>query len=266
MARVAIAITLLCSGLGASPCAEAQADEHTPPAAVEAYRQARELYEAGQYPEAAVALEHALHLDPDSPTLVYNLARVYELLGELDRAVALYERYQTMLPDQQAREQERAEATLRRLRGARDSQARAAPTPPPREVEPLRQLPGVVLVREHGVADAAFFITLIVGGTSLAAGAVFGGLALDARSNAESFVLTPDRNIADRNELAQRAQAFGAVADVTLSLGGIAVLAAGMLYFLREHTVERAPVSAGDVEATLDASPSGLSVGLTGWL
>jgi len=148
--------------------------EATPPEAVEFFRQARERYEAGQYREAAQALERALVLDPNSPTLVFNLARVYELLGELDLSLRYYEQYQQLLPQQQAREQARAEATIRRLQGARTSTEREAPQP--EQVEALRQLPGLVVVRENGVADLGFWLTLGVGAASLATGGVLGAL------------------------------------------------------------------------------------------
>ena len=217
--------------------------------AVAAYRRARELYAAGQYRDASVALERALELDPGSPTLVYNLARVYELMGELERSVEYYERYQELLPQQHAREQERAEATIRRLRGAqRDASPASAP---PRAVEPLRQLPGVVLVRESGVADEAFWIALIGGAASVAIGVTFGILALDARSRADGFVLRPNgAPVTERTRLYADAQTFGIVTDVTIGVGAAAILAAGLLYFLREHTVERAPIRAVEPSAS----------------
>ncbi|HJL17732.1 MAG TPA: tetratricopeptide repeat protein [Sandaracinaceae bacterium LLY-WYZ-13_1] len=258
------------AGIALASClpvrAEAQDPEGTPAEAVEFYRQAREHYEAGRYEPAATALERALVLDPDSPTLVYNAARVYELLGNLDRALAMYERYQRLLPQQQAREQDRAEATIRRLQGARSSGVGSDLDEPAevREVEPLRQLPGVVLVRENGVADSAFWITLAGGVASLAVGATFGGVALDTHSRAEGFVLGVDGSVEERDRQFDEAQTYALVSDITLGVGGAAVIAAGLLYFLREHTVERAPVDApdaergaGDVEADLLVDPAG---------
>lgn len=211
--------------------------EATPPEAVEFFRQARERYEAGQYREAAQALERALVLDANSPTLVFNLARVYELLGELDLSLRYYEQYQQLLPQQQAREQARAEATIRRLQGARTSTEREAPQP--EQVEALRQLPGLVVVRENGVADLGFWLTLGVGAASLATGGVLGALTLEARSSANSY---PD------------AQGLGIAADVTLGLGGALVISSLLLYFLREHTVERAPIRSADEEVEAEAS------------
>jgi len=216
----------------------------TPPEAVEFFRRAREHYEAGQYREAAEALERALVLDPESPTLVFNLARVYELLGELDLSLRYYELYQRLLPQQQAREQARAEATIRRLQGARTSEDFEPPQP--EQVEALRQLPGLVVVRENGVADLGFWLTLGVGAASLAGGGVLGALTLDARSNANTFA---------------NAEGLGIAADVTLGLGAALVVSALLLYFLREHTVERAPIRSADEE---DAPQARLELGLGG--
>lgn len=245
--------------LGTAPACAQQAD--TPAEAVEFYRQAREHYEAGEYHQAADDLERALMLDPESPTLVYNLARVYELLGQPERALQRYEQYQRLLPQQQAQEQNRAEATIRRLQGATANQEEAAPPPSPREVAPLRQLPGLVLVRENGVADGLFFAVLVVGLTGLAGGAVFGGLAIDQNNRANDFVLRGDNSVMDRNNTRDLASGFALASDISFGLGAAGIIAAGLLYFLREHTVERPPIGAAgdDVEASLDvfADPYG---------
>ncbi len=249
-------------------------DDGTPPEAVEFFRRARESYDAGRYREAADNLERALILDPDSPTLVYNLARVYELLGDLDRSLDFYQRYQRLLPQQQAREQDRASATIRRLQGAQASgQLGADEAPPmPREVEPLRQLPGLVLVRERGVADTAFWVTLTGGVALLAVGAVFGSLALLEHQAATAFVLDGTNDPSQRSGEINRAHTYGYVTDAALGAGALAVIGAGLLYFLREHTVERAPVREVDgeesqseaerprIDATVTASPNGAMI------
>lgn len=265
----------ICGWLLAVPAVcRAQADD-TPPEAVEFFRLAREDYAAGRYREAADGLERALVLDPDSSTLVFNLARVYELLGNLPRAVEFYERYQQLLPHQQAQEQERSEATLRRLRGAQESlpgdQEGGAR---PHEVQPLMQLPGLVLVRENGDADGIFWAVLTTGVASLAIGGILGGVAIGSRSGADSYVLGRDGSAQQRSDLYGDAQTFALTSDITLSVGGVAVLVAGLLYFLRERTVERAPVRAVEegedgeeapsIEPTAGASASGAFAGVTG--
>src|SRR5262245_38941542 len=75
-----------------------------PPEALAHYNRGRAHYQAGRYREAVVELEKALSLDPQSPNLVYNVARVYELLGDMERSIAFYERYKRMLPAQEREE------------------------------------------------------------------------------------------------------------------------------------------------------------------
>ena len=76
-----LAVSLFASLLSSTV---AQAEEHQtterePPAgAIERYNRGRAHYQAGRYREALAELEKALALDPNSPNLVYNVARVYE--------------------------------------------------------------------------------------------------------------------------------------------------------------------------------------------
>lgn len=253
--------------LGAAPACAQEAE--TPPEAVEFYRQAREHYESGEYRQAADDLERALMLDPDSPTLVYNLARVYELLGEPERALQRYEQYQRLLPQQQAQEQDRAEATIRRLQGAAANQEPSEALEQPREVAPLRQLPGLVLVRENGVADAAFWGVLAGGGVALVAGAVLWGVALDLRGQVDNWVHGRDGDDQDQEDTHAVATQLALGGDIAFGVGAVGVIAAGLLYFVRDHTVERAPVGAGDseeasIEPTIGASAQALTVGVAG--
>ena len=84
----------------------------TPPSeALQHYNRGRQHYQAGRYREALQELEVAVNLDPSSPNLVYNVARVYELLGEIDQAIAFYRRYRDMLPANERAERERTVLT-----------------------------------------------------------------------------------------------------------------------------------------------------------
>ena len=241
--------------------AHAQQDESqrsTPPEAVELFRQARESYQQGRYTEAAENLERALVLDPASPTLVYNLARVYELLADVDRALVQYRRYLQLLPAGQSEERERAEATIRRLEGARESGVGVEPEQAP---EPLRELRGTVQVRERGVADVPFWVTLIGGGAVLAGAAITGGLALDWRAAGDTFVLGLNGSIEERDSRYATASALGLVTDIGFGVGGAAVVAAVLLFLLRENVREQ------PIQPMLDVAPDGTAwLGARGWL
>ena len=82
-------------------------------------------------------------MTPRRRTSVYNVARVYELLGEIDQAIAFYRRYRDMLPRQEQPERERTLTTLQRLEGARHVIDHA---PEPAEHQ-----------RKRGVADTPFW-------------------------------------------------------------------------------------------------------------
>jgi tetratricopeptide (TPR) repeat protein len=128
---------------------EQEADQGPPPEALAHYNRGREHYQAGRYREALIELEVAMQLDPASPNLVYNVARVYELLGEIDHAIAFYKRYRNMLPASEHAERERTTLTLLRLEGAREQVSGSPPSPRP--PAPLEQ-------RKRHSADATFWV------------------------------------------------------------------------------------------------------------
>jgi tetratricopeptide (TPR) repeat protein len=217
----------------------AQEDHSTPPEALEYFNSARAHYREGRYPEAATDLERAVTLDPASTTLHYNLARVYELMGRLPEALASYQRYYGLLPMTDSEERARTEAVIQRLEGAIASDG-------PREeveAEPFRELEGTVLVRERGVADVPFFVALGGGAALLVASAITGGIALERASARDNLTLTEPGGLpAYQDEYASldaTANALGITTDVFLGVGGAALIAAVLLFVLRENEVER---------------------------
>lgn len=257
----------------ALPCRGAGQDAHvSPPEAVELFRTAREHYREGRYHEAAADLERALMLDPTSPTLRYNLGRVYELLGQLQNARTQYRGYLELLPREQAEERERTEATIQRLEGAIASGVTQAPAEPRDAQEPLRELEGSVRVRERGVADEAFWITAGAGVLALAAAAVTGALALDAAAARDGLVLTEpgqvDAHNADWDALNASASALGLTTDILLGAGGAALIAGLLLFVLREREVEREIVreARAPLSPFVTAAPSAVMIGIRGTL
>lgn len=257
--RAAAYATVLGTAVLATSAPAAAQDRREPPAeAVVHYQEALEHYRAGRYREAIARLERARALDPESPTLRYNLARVYELVGELDAAIEHYAAYVAQLPP--GEERERTVATLRRLEGARDARA-AQPEPPPWVPPPLppaERAEDPRYVTTRGVADVWFWVALGGGAAFIATGAGVGAVALDRHSAAESFVLGADGVVADREELEDSATSLALVADVLFALGGVSLLSAGLLYALRTETQEVLPESAVRASVAIDGRSASL--------
>jgi tetratricopeptide (TPR) repeat protein len=242
-------LVLLC---GALSLTNARAQEQTdlrpaqqspPKAAVDHYSRGRAHYQAGRYREAVAELEQALALDPSSPNLVYNLARVYELLGNIDQAIAHYERYRAMLPADEAAERERVGVAIQRLTGAR-AQLATAPKQP-------------VVRSERGVADTAFWTLASASFAALATGGITGGLAVRAEREARGFVLGRDGDGEALELRAQRADRLAAASDATIALGAVGGLTSILLYALRSRPV---------VMPSIAWAPHGLCVTVRGAL
>lgn len=244
-----VTLVLVCGGLSLTPAqaqdrADLRAAQPSPPkAAVDHYSRGREHYQAGRYREAVAELEQALALDPSSPNLVYNLARVYELLGNIDQAIAHYERYRAMLPDDEAAERERVGVAIQRLTGAR-TQILTAPKPP-------------TVRSERGVADTAFWTLASISIAALATGGITGGLAVRAEREARSFVLGRDGSSEDLELRAQKADRLAATSDATIALGAVGGLTSILLYALRSRPV---------VTPSIALAPNGLCVSVRGAL
>lgn len=239
------------------------AQDREPPAeAMQFFERARESYREGRYPDAADDLERALVLDPNAPALLFNLGRVYELMGRYDDAINVYMRLRAVTPATETEELARTEQILERLEGAREH---AAPPPTVETVGTIEQ--GPTFVRERGVADEAFWATLITGGVIVIGAAIAGGLALSWHSSLTGRVLgeggyTYDNYTSDLNT----AQILGGIADVAGGLGGATIIGALLLFGLRERVYEQWPTegTGARVGASLDLNVGPMGFALTG--
>jgi tetratricopeptide (TPR) repeat protein len=196
------------SGPSATP-AEAAADGE----ARRHFEQALELYRSGRYALARDELKAAAALDPNGKDLFFNLALVYEKLGQLNDAIAALERYQEL--ETEPKERERAQATIARLRGAEraavDAQlaAAAAPCAPEPAPAPPSRLTPVVL----GAASVAV--------VSLVVGSIFGAKALadDPADERTSATLS----IEALRARGARAEREAIVADVAFAVAAASV-------------------------------------------
>jgi tetratricopeptide (TPR) repeat protein len=230
-----------------------------PPAeALKHYERGRTLYQAGRYREALTELQQALALDPNSPNLVYNVARVYELLGEIDLAIEHYVRYQKLLPPDQAEEIARVESTLQRLAGARH-QVVPEPTPSPGQ-------PSGPPRRQRGVADAAFWTLTATAAAALAAGGGVGFMALRADQDVKDFTLGEDGDVAEHQQLVERADRLALASDLTLLGGAVLGVTAILLYSLRTKPVREAALPAPRAVVELGACAGGAILSIRGRL
>jgi len=225
--------------------ADAQQERPIPPEAQELFDSAREHYRNGRYPEAAEELELALSLDPASQTLVFNLSRVYELMGDFDRAIEMTERYLARLPPEAQDERDRQQERLQRLRGGQQeagSWARGRP-----ELRAPR-----TLVETRGVFDSYVVVAIVAAGALVVVGAIVGVIALGKHDEAEGYVLDPRisgaAQEAERDQLRADATRLGRVADVSLGLGVAAGLAGVLLFALRPRTDEAEPEEGASVD------------------
>ncbi len=203
--------------------ADAAAAQAPPERALKHYERGREHYRSGRYRDALLELEIAVNLDPKSQDLVYNVARVYELLGEIDHAIAFYRRYLDMLPAQESLERERTVTTLQRLEGARHV-VDHAPKP-------------VVTIRKRGVADAPFWTLASLSAVALVGSGTTGVLALMGEHDTNRFRLGEDGSAKRRNHLVERTEHLALASDVMLLAGVSLGVTAVLLFALRERTV-----------------------------
>jgi tetratricopeptide (TPR) repeat protein len=231
--------------------AEPSSERKPPRAAVQHYQKGRELYLAGRYREAVVELEAALALDPESPNLLYNLARVYELLGEIDTSISHYKHYRALLAPSETEERARVDGTLQRLEGAR--------TQVPDE-EPLTQPPPPELKR--GVADATFWGFTTVAAAALVTGGALGIAALNAEKDAKSLVVDDSDSEARRNARILRSDRLALASDLSLLAGAVLGTTAILLFALRQKPVKSPPRVALD----FGAGPKGGFLTLRGQL
>ena len=234
-----------------------------PSEALEFYERGRAHYRAGRYVEAIDDLERALVLDPDSPTLNFNLARVHELAGRIDSSLGYYRRYLRLIPGDDAAERDRIEATIARLEGARHQRdsARETPTASAPPLRPSPQTPS------HGVADAPFWILV---GTTLVAGAAAGvmaTLAVDREVTAQGFVLGTDGSWDDRARHVDDAYNFALAADILIGSAALTALGAILLYALRVDDGEMVEQAVASAAPSRDDSPGreDLTAAMTPW-
>jgi tetratricopeptide (TPR) repeat protein len=200
-------------------------------------------YREGHYRAAVAELEAALTFDPTSKDLLYNLALVHEKLGQLDRAIAVLERYAELEHD--AKELERARQAIARMRGAR------AELGPPvvlaRVPMPLPVAPAAAPSSEPKKINPWLVTTASISAAAAVVGVIFGVRALSLRPDREA-ITSPDKSIDEIRADQARADDSAVIADISFALSLLSGAGATVLWLrdserCAEPRLARAPVA-----------------------
>jgi tetratricopeptide (TPR) repeat protein len=241
--------------------ATARADKPASPQAraAELFKSSADAYRDGNFQRTADLLKEAYGLDPQ-PVLLYNLGRAYEGLGDVDAAIATYEKY--LAADPKTRDRGAIEQRLTTLRRQRDEkgtlekqrdeerrraeetakaaaeeQERQRQREAKRDKEPRRRSVGPYIVGGVGVAG-------------LAAGAVVGLMATSAHDSATSERV--QKTAIDQQD---DAKTYATVSTVSFVAGGV-LLAAGVTWWFLDRP--RTSPTTTTASTRLGVRPGGL--------
>ncbi|MCX7808703.1 MAG: tetratricopeptide repeat protein [Deltaproteobacteria bacterium] len=222
----------------------AQAKREAPEAAFGFFEKAKEAYYLGNYKEAAKFLESALLLDPGAPTLLQNLGRVYELLGELEKAIEAYSRLREVLLQQSMHEEAKnIERAIERVRGARMLQAPSKPSapmasPPSQETSKPPFEEGPTYVKQRGIIDEWFWGGMGMSGFLLIGGSIAGAHALSLHNGLKGRRLGENFGWSEYLSQWNEAKGFALAADLLFVASGLAFVASWLLFAMREKVYE----------------------------
>jgi tetratricopeptide (TPR) repeat protein len=230
---VRFAVRVLCLGLvllfASTAFAAPKGKNHD--RAVRLVVQSQGHYEAGRFREAIQLLEEAYGLE-QSPTILSNLARAYEGVGDVEHALDAYQKYIATEPKASDRGavEKRIEtlkqqiAERERLERERDDEARraaAAREATEREKAKQKNAPRPSERRQPSV------IPWIVTGVGVAV--IGGGVFLGLRSRARHDEAVDERQAKDSEDLNDSAKSLATGANVCFVAGGI-LTAAGITW------------------------------------
>lgn len=190
-----------------------------------------DLYRAEKYPSAIAAFERAFAIKP-KPNLQFNIGRSYERLGKLDEAIVAFEKFLSLPGTLSAARTKAANAisALKQEKAALSAATAADSLPPelPRATElPVERTEGSQVVAPAPAPSRALEIGLLAtGGFLLAAGGVFGALALVEQSNFDDA-----RDLASKTDAETAAERWALLADIGFVSGG-AFAVAGLISWL----------------------------------
>lgn len=250
MPRLARVLVLSLAFSGSVAHADAKKDK-----ALALFEKSDRAYKAGKFEDAAKLLRDAYALYPE-PTLLYNLGRAQEGLGDIDGAIASYEKYLRDAKQIQDRGAiERRVATLKAQLATRDEEARRlaeeaakrkqaeaarqqADEERQRAEEQRRQAEAERLRAEQQARDTRSplarygpWVTIGTGAAVVATGLYFGARASSTHDDA---VASPVQR--DALALQESAERSATLANVLFVAGGV-VLAGGISWKIWQLTV-----------------------------
>jgi len=225
------------------------------------------LYAARDYRHAIEKFIQAYAVDAD-PNLLFNIARCYEELGEVDAAI---EKYETFLktPGADTRGRQRARESLATLREARDRAAEPPPARTPAAAEPSPAAPAAPAPEAAETSSVLPWVTL---GGSLAFAAV--GTTFYLMGASDHSKVTDARGYGDSSAVSEmtRRQADDLVSsgDTKKLIGGVSFGLAGALaatyvvLLITDDETESEPEPAGNLALSLAPAPRGARFSLQG--
>ncbi len=213
--------------------------------AAELFKKSADAYLHGDFKGAIALLDEAYALDPQ-PVLVYNQARAHEGLGNTDEAIALYERYLTEEPSspdrgaieqrlatlkRQQEEKKRLEKEKVEIEQKRAQQEQQEKQLAEREQESKSAPASTSEPRKRSVMP---YVVAGVGVAGLAAGTVFGVLALDKESTGNST-----SSLRDATEAQDTGRTFATISNVGFIVGGVLLVGGAVWWILDGNAAKK---------------------------
>jgi len=221
---------------------ETTAEEHS--------KRGVEFYAEGELPEAVREMLKAYELVPE-PGLLYNIARIYQKMGEEDLATHYFKKFVTFEgadPDRVQKALTHLEDLKAKPKPAPELEAQPAPADPPQSGDATAPPGNAEAAPVSGEANPTrandskgnFTAWSLIGGggTGVALGVVLGTLALKNAGDLDDPLLTYDDKLASQQS--SRDLALGA--DISMALG-IAATGTGLLVLLSSDKKEHQTVS-----------------------
>lgn len=203
--------------------------------------EAAQAYETGDYAKAVELFEKAYEIRPVS-NILYNIARIHEEAGNIDGAIAYYDRFVVAPGVEQNARKDAVDRlkTLREVQAVKEGEPReetdvvvVEETPPPPEPEPTPPQPNT--------AATLGWVFVGVGGASLVTSGIFGLLAQGNFNDFENAT-----SLEERRSAANAGRTQAVIADSLLVTGIVTGIVGGVVLV----------ASAGGAEKPATASSS----------